>query len=146
MGKKSNSTSIFLRELFSYFNSPIAYIFIVVFVLLINGMYMSQFFLRGNADMRYFFGLIPLLLCVFIPAITMRLWAEERKGNTFELLLTFPMQAYKLVLGKFFASLVFYTLTLAGTLFIPVMLMAVGTPDMGTIIGGYLGSFFAGMF
>jgi len=105
-----------------------------------------SFFLRGNADMRYFFSLIPMLLCVFIPAITMRLWAEEKRGNTFELLLTFPMETYKLVLGKFSASLVFYTLTLAGTLFIPIMLLAIGKPDMGTIIGGYLGAFFAGMF
>jgi len=146
MGTKSNSTSIFIRELFSYFNSPIAYIFIVVFVLLINGMYMSQFFISGNADMRYFFSLIPLILCVFIPAITMRLWAEEKRGNTFELLLTFPMETYKLVLGKYSASLVFYTLTLAGTMFIPIMLLALGKPDMGTIVGGYLGAFFTGAF
>jgi len=146
MGKKSNSTSIFIRELFSYFNSPITYIFIVVFVLLNSGMFMSQFFIRGSVDMRYFFNLIPMLLCVFIPAITMRLWAEERRGNTFELLLTFPMETYKLVLGKFAAGLVFYTLTLAGTLFIPIMLFAVGKPDMGTLIGGYLGTFFVGAF
>jgi len=146
MGTKSNSISILKRELSSYFNSPIAYIFIVVFVLLNSGMFMSQFFLRGNADMRHFFSLIPMLLCVFIPAITMRLWAEEKRGNTFELLLTFPMKAHKLVLGKFGASLIFYTLTLAGTLFIPIMLFVIGKPDMGTIIGGYLGTFFVGAF
>ena len=105
MNKRGNGTSIFTRELFSYFNSPIAYIFIVVFVMLMNAMFMSQFFLAGNADMRYFFGLFPIMLCVFIPAIAMRLWAEERRGNTFELLLTFPMQTYKLVLGKFIVSL-----------------------------------------
>jgi len=104
MGRKSSSLSIFKRELFSYFNSPIAYIFIVVFVMLINGMFMSQFFLNSNADMRYFFGMIPMVLCIFIPAVTMRLWAEEKRGNTFELLLTFPMETYKLVLGKFFAG------------------------------------------
>src|SRR3989338_6016214 len=146
MGKKSSGTSIFTRELFSYFNSPIAYIFIVVFVVLINGMYMSQFFLVGKADMRYFFSMLPIALCVFIPAITMRLWAEERKGNTFELLLTFPMQTYKLVLGKFLAGFVFYVMALAGTLFIPVMLSLVGKPDMGPIIGGYAGAIFAGAF
>jgi ABC-type transport system involved in multi-copper enzyme maturation permease subunit len=87
-----------------------------------------------------------MILCVFIPAITMRLWAEEKRGNTFELLLTFPMETYKLVIGKFTASLVFYMLTLAGTLFIPIMLVAVGKPDMGTIIGGYVGALFAGAF
>jgi len=146
MGNKSSGTSIFMRELFAYFNSPIAYIFIVVFVLLINGMFMTQFFIGGNADMRYFFNLLPMILCVIIPAISMRLWAEEKKGNTFELLLTFPMETYKLVLGKFFASLVFYVLILAGTLFIPIMLFAVGKPDIGPMIGGYLGAFFVGAF
>jgi ABC-type uncharacterized transport system involved in gliding motility auxiliary subunit len=145
---KTNSTgiSIFTRELFSYFNSPIAYIFIVVFVIMLNGMFMSQFFLVGNADMRYFFDLLPLILCVFIPAITMRLWAEERKGNTFELLLTFPTRAHTLVLGKFFASFVFYLLALAGTLSVPLMLTLIGKPDMGPIVGGYLGALSAGAF
>ena len=146
MSKKGNGTSIFTRELFSYFNSPIAYIFIVVFVTLINAMFMSQFFLVGNADMRYFFSLFPIILCVFIPAITMRLWAEEKRGNTFELLLTFPMETYKLVLGKFFAGLIFYLLTLAGTLLVPVMLLLVGKPDIGPIMGGYLGALFIGAF
>ncbi|HQP10131.1 MAG TPA: Gldg family protein [Candidatus Omnitrophota bacterium] len=146
MSKRGNTASIFTRELFSYFNSPIAYIFIVVFVVLTNAMFMTQFFLVGNADMRYFFGLLPIILCVFIPAITMRLWAEERRGNTFELLLTFPMEAYKLVLGKFFAGLIFYFLTLAGTLLVPVMLFMVGKPDIGPILGGYLGSLFIGAF
>jgi len=146
MGKKSSGTSIFRRELFSYFNSPIAYIFIVVFVMLVNGMFMTQFFLNGNADMRYFFNLLPMILCVFIPAITMRLWAEEKRGNTFELLLTFPMQTYMLVLGKFMASFAFYLLILASTLFIPIMLFAVGSPDLGPIIGGYLGAIFVGAF
>ncbi|MBN1868966.1 MAG: Gldg family protein [Candidatus Omnitrophica bacterium] len=146
MNKKGNGTSIFTRELFSYFNSPIAYIFIVVFVMLINAMFMSQFFLIGISDMRQFFGLLPVILCVFIPAITMRLWAEEKKGNTFELLLTFPMETYKLVLGKFAAGLIFYLLALAGTLFVPVMLFLIGKPDMGPIIGGYLGAIFIGAF
>ena len=109
-------------------------------------MFMSNFFLSGNVNMRYFFSLIPMILCVFIPAITMRLWSEEKKGNTFELLLTFPMQPYKLVLGKFLAGLAFYLIALAGTLFIPIMLILVGKPDLGPIVGGYLGSFFVGAF
>ncbi|MCK5214334.1 MAG: Gldg family protein [Candidatus Omnitrophica bacterium] len=138
--------SIFVRELISYFNSPIAYIFIVVFVMLINSLFMMSFFLMGTVDMRYFFSLLPIVLCVFIPSITMRIWAEEKKGNTFELLLTFPMSSHKLVLGKFCASFVFYLLSLAGTLFIPVMLFAVGTPDIGPILGGYLGAVFMGAF
>lgn len=144
--KRNSGMSVFMRELFSYFNSPIAYIFIVVFVALTNGMFMSQFFLAGNADMRYFFNLLPVILCVFIPAVTMRLWAEEKKGNTFELLLTFPMETYKLVFGKFMAGLVFYLLALAATLFVPVMLFLVGKPDIGPIIGGYAGALFVGAF
>ena len=146
MTKRGNGTSIFIRELFSYFNSPIAYIFIIVFVVLINAMFMTQFFLVGTADMRYFFHLLPILLCVFIPAVTMRQWAEEKRGNTFELLLTFPMTTTRLVLGKFTAGLIFYLLALAGTLLVPVMLFMVGKPDIGPIIGGYLGAFFVGAF
>jgi len=138
--------SIFIRELMSYFNSPIAYIFIVVFVMMTGGLFMTNFFLIGNADMRYFFDLLPIILCIFIPAVTMRIWAEEKKGNTFELLLTFPMDTYKLVLGKFAASFIFYLITLAATLFIPMMLIFVGKPDIGPIIGGYLGSLLIGGF
>lgn len=142
----SHCRSILMRELLSYFNSPIAYIFIIVFVVLNAGIFMSQFFLIGSADMRAFFNLMPLVLCVFIPAITMRLWAEEKRGNTFEMLLTFPMETYQLVLGKFAASFIFYLLTLAGTLLIPVMLVLAGSPDMGQIIGGYLGTILMGAF
>jgi len=138
--------SIFQGELSAYFNSPIAYIFIIVFVALTAGLYMTNFFLIGNADMRYFFGLLPVILCVFIPAVTMRVWAEEKKGNTFEMLLTFPMASYKIVLGKFFAAFVFYLIALAGTVFIPLMLFFTGKPDLGPIIGGYLGACFVGAF
>jgi len=141
-----NGFTIFKRELLAYFTSPIAYIFIIVFSLVTAFLFMSQFFLIGQADMRSFFGLLPIILCVFLPAITMRLWAEERKGNTLELLLTFPARSYELVLGKFFASLVFYAIALAATFTIPLMLVMVGTPDMGPIFGGYVGAFLLGAF
>jgi len=146
MRKLSQFKSIFLGELLAYFNSPIAYIFIVVFVVLTGVLFMTHFFLIGNADMRHFFDLLPIVLCIFIPAITMRIWAEEKKGNTFELLLTFPMDSYKIVLGKFAASFVFYFVSLAGTISIPLMLIFVGKPDLGPIIGGYLGACFVGAF
>ncbi|MBF0618755.1 MAG: Gldg family protein [Candidatus Omnitrophica bacterium] len=138
--------SVFMRELSAYFNSPIAYIFIVVFVTLSCGMFMSNFFLVGQADMRFFFDMLPLALCVFIPALTMRLWAEDRKGNTFELLLTFPMPSWKVVIGKFGAAFVFYFLALAATLPVAAMLFCVGTPDPGTVWGGYSGAVFLGGF
>lgn len=138
--------SIFAREMSSYFNSPIAYIFIIVFVILNAGLFMSQFFLIGSADMRSFFYFMPIILCVFVPAITMRLWAEEKRGNTFEMLLTFPMETYQLVLGKFGAGFLFYLIALAGTLLIPVMLAMAGNPDMGPVVGGYIGSVLMGAF
>lgn len=138
--------SIFAREMSSYFNSPIAYIFIIVFVILNAGLFMSQFFLIGSADMRSFFYFMPIVLCVFVPAITMRLWAEEKRGNTFEMLLTFPMETYQLVLGKFLAGFLFYLIALAGTLLIPLMLAMAGNPDIGPVIGGYIGSVLMGAF
>ena len=138
--------TIFKRENKTYFNSAIAYIFIIVFVLLANGLFMTQFFIVGRADMRPFFGILPLILAVFLPAVTMRLWAEEKKGNTLELLLTFPMRTHELVLGKFFASLTFYLVALAATSMIPVMLCSLGRPDAGAMISAYAGSILLGAF
>ncbi len=142
----SNLLTIFRRELAAYFNSAVAYIFIIVFVLMNGGLFMSQFFLVGQADMRPLFLTLPFLLAVFLPAVTMRLWAEEKRGNTLELLLTFPMATHELVLGKFFASLVFYGTALAATFPVPVMLKALAMPDMGVIWGGYTGALFLGAF
>ncbi|MBI1978163.1 MAG: Gldg family protein, partial [Candidatus Omnitrophica bacterium] len=146
MMRLGNLLTILKRELAAYFNSAIAYIFIIVFVLLNGGLYMTQFFLIGRADMRPFFGTLPLVLSVFLPAITMRLWAEEKKGNTLELLLTFPMQTHELVLGKFLASLIFYLVSLVCTLVIPIMLKFLGSPDIGAIVAAYVGSILLGSF
>jgi ABC-2 type transport system permease protein len=134
-----NILTVFKRELGAYFNSAIAYIYLVVFITLNNGLFMAQFFLAGKADMRPYFNLLPFVLLVFIPVITMRLWAEDRKENTFELLMTFPMKPAELVLGKFFASFVFYMVALASTVTVPLMLFMVGRPDLGTIVGDYVG-------
>jgi len=112
MRKTGGFQTIFSRELRAYFDSPIAYIFTVVFVVMTGGLYMTYFFLIGNADMRNFFNLLPIVLCVFLPAVTMRLWAEEKRGNTLELLLTFPMKTHQLVIGKYFASLVFFVFSI----------------------------------
>ncbi|MBI3312698.1 MAG: Gldg family protein [Candidatus Omnitrophica bacterium] len=139
-------TTVFRREIASYFNSSIAYIFIAVFVLLNGGFFMSSFFLIGHADMRSFFSILPYLLAIFLPAVSMRLWAEERRGNTLELLLTFPMRTEELVLGKFLASLVFYMVALAATLAIPMMLIVLGKPDLGAIAAAYLGVLLLGAF
>mgnify|MGYP001294738612 CR=1 FL=1 len=130
---------IFSKEMAGYFNSSIAYIFLIIFTLLNGGLFMTQFFVIGRADMRSFFYGLPMLLCIFLPAVSMRLWAEEKRGNTQELLLTFPMAPHELVLGKFLASFCFYLLALACTAPVPLMLMVLGQPDLGPILGGYIG-------
>jgi len=138
--------TIFRRELGAYFNSPIAVIFLAVFVVFTNGLFMMQFFPIGKSDMRPLFGSLPFILNIFLPALSMRLWAEDRRGHTFELLLTFPMRPAALVLGKYFASLAFYALALATTLTVPVMLALIGRSDPGPIATGYLGAFLMGAF
>jgi len=138
---------IFRREFRAYFYSPIAYVFSIIFIILNGGLYMFHFFLLGNADMRSFFAVLPLILgLIFIPAISMRLWSEENKLGTVELLLTLPMRTEHIVLGKFFASFVFYLIALAGTLTIPLLLLILGNPDMGPVVGGYFGAVLIGAF
>ena len=142
----SNIKTIFNREFAAYFNAPIAYIFIIVFMAVNSGLYMTSFFLAGTADMRGFFALLPITLIIFIPAITMRLWSEDSKGGTIALLQSFPITSYQLVVGKFLASFLFYLITLAGTIVIPIMIMFLGNPDLGPIIGGYFGAALLGAF
>ena len=142
----NDTLTIFRREMSAYFNAAIAYIFIIVFILLNGGLYMTQFFIIGFADMRPFFMTLPFILSVFLPAVTMRLWAEEKRGNTLELLLTFPMPTHRLVLGKFLASFVFYLAALAGTFTIPVMLKMMGKPDLGVLAGGISARLFSALF
>ncbi len=146
MKKSPNLRIILNREIASYFNSAIAYVFMIIFTLLNGGLFMTQFFLVGRADMRALFYTLPFFLCVFLPAISMRLWAEEKRGNTQELLLTFPMKPRELVLGKFLAGFLFYLITLACTFPIPVMLAALGRPDLGVILSGYVGAALLGGF
>jgi ABC-type transport system involved in multi-copper enzyme maturation permease subunit len=141
-----NVLTILRRDIGAYYTSPIGYIFMIVFVLISVGLYITSFFTFPIADMRPYFSNLPLLLCVFIPAVTMRVWAEERKENTWEMLLTFPMRSWELVLGKFFACFVFYALTVAATFTIPLMLVSLGNPDNGALIGGYIGTLLLGAF
>lgn len=138
--------AILRRELKAYFNAPIAYVYILVFVLITNGLYMSSVFLSKRVEMREFFAIMPFVLAIFMPAISMRLWAEDRRQGTFEMLRTMPISVGHLVLGKFFAGLVFYSITLAATLTVPIFLGLVGDPDMGPILAGYLGSLLLGAF
>ena len=138
---------IFKREFRTYFYSPIAYVFSVIFIVLNTSLFMFHFFFFGNADMRNFFSTLPLVLgLVFIPAISMRLWSEENKLGTIELLLTLPMKTEHIVLGKFLASFLFFLIALAGTLTIPIILIILGKPDFGPIVGGYFGATLLGAF
>jgi len=139
-----NFFTILKRELLIYRQSVIGYIFVIVFLAISVGLFMTPFFTFPRADMRNFFSTLPFIMCVFIPAVTMRLWAEERKENTWEMLLTLPMNSYELSLGKFTGSLIFFIISLAGTLSIPIMLSYLGKPDMGPIIGAYVGTILLG--
>jgi ABC-2 type transport system permease protein len=134
-----NTLPIFKRELASYFNSPIAYIYLTVYLGLSGWLFLKGFFVIGEASMRSFFDLMPWIFLFFIPAITMRLWAEEKKVGTMELLMTLPVTDAEAVLGKFLASFSFLLLSLALTFVLPVVVASLGNPDPGQIAGGYIG-------
>jgi ABC-2 type transport system permease protein len=139
------TVSVMRRELGAYFNTPIGYVFIVFFLLVSCYQFADVIFIENSADMRGFFNMMPLLFIIFVPAISMRLWAEERKLGTLELLLTMPVKTWQAVVGKFLAGMLFIAVTLALTFHIPIMLKFLGNPDMGPIIGGYMGAMIMGM-
>ena len=139
-----NICTIFKKEFSIYFNSPIAYIFITVFLVVSTWFYVSRFFLMAQADMRMYFSMLPWVFLFFVPAVTMRLWAEERKSGTIEVLLTLPFRDWEIVAGKYLAAFAFLILTVSLSFPIPVVLNYLGSPDMGPIIGGYIGAFLLG--
>ena len=135
---------IFKRELNGYFATPLAYVFILIF-LITNGIFtfdLGGFFLRGQADLLPFFGFHPGLYLFMVPAIAMTLWADERKTGTIELLLTLPVRLVDAVLGKFLAAWVLTGIALALTFPIWVTVNYLGDPDNGVILAAYLGSWF----
>ncbi|MDH3279613.1 MAG: ABC transporter permease subunit [Gammaproteobacteria bacterium] len=137
------------RELTGYFSTPIAYVFIIIFLFLsgIFAFYLGDFFGRGQADLVTFFNFHPWLYVFLIPALTMRLWAEERRGGTIELLLTLPVTMMEAVVGKFLATWIFTGIALALTFPMWLTVNYLGEPDNGVIAASYLGSFLmAGAF
>ncbi|MCK4304253.1 MAG: ABC transporter permease subunit [Candidatus Eisenbacteria sp.] len=136
-----NTLIIAGKEFRSYFGSAIAYIFLVVFLVLTSVLFfeLQKFFVVGQATMRDFFGLVPVLFLFFIPAVSMRMWAEERKMGTLETLMTLPVRSWEVVTGKFLASFLFLVMTIALTLPLPIIIASLGNLDTGAIIGGYLG-------
>jgi ABC-2 type transport system permease protein len=139
-----HTLAIFRRELTGYFITPVAYVFIVVF-LFVTGIftfYVGGFFARGQADLKAFFQFHPWLYLFFLPAISMRLWAEERKSGTIELLLTLPIPLGAAVAGKFLAAWAFAAIALALTFPLWITVAWLGNPDHGVILAGYIGSLF----
>jgi len=133
---------ILKRELASYFATPVVYIFIIIFLMLsgVFTFYIGQFFERGQADLTSFFNFIPWLYLVLVPAVAMRLWSEERRSGTIELLMTLPISTFHIVLGKFLASWLFIGLALGLTFPLWLTVNYLGEPDNGVILAGYLGA------
>ena len=137
-----NVWTIVKRELTSYFSSPVAYVFLVIFLLL-TGFFTftaGSFFERGEASLASFFGWHPWLYLVLVPAVGMRLWAEERRSGTLELLLTMPVAPWQAIVAKFLASWIFIGVALALTFPAIITVNVLGDPDNGMIVAGYLGS------
>ena len=136
--------TIVKRELSSYFSSPVAYVFLVIFLLL-TGFFTftaGSFFERGEASLASFFGWHPWVYLVLVPAVGMRLWAEERRSGTLELLLTMPVAPWQAIVAKFLASWIFLAVALALTFPAVITVNVLGDPDNGMIVAGYLGSLF----
>ncbi len=130
------------RELFHYFATPVATVFVVIFIALnaLAAFQMAQLFEVGQATLTSFFNMQPWLYLFFIPALTMRLWAEERKSGSIELLLTLPISTAQAVIAKFLATWLFAGIALIGTMPLWITINYLGDPDNGVILASYLGS------
>jgi len=134
--------NVMRRELAGYFSTPVAWVFIVIF-LVMSGVFtfqIGQFYARGIADLDPFFQFHPWLYLFLVPSIAMRLWAEERRSGTVELLLTLPLTTWQAVLGKFLAAWLFVGLALLLTFPVWLSVNYLGQPDNGVIVAGYIGS------
>jgi ABC-2 type transport system permease protein len=138
----ANVGIIMRRELRSYFATPLAYVFILIFLVLANAFAFKfgNLYERGQADLQPFFWFHPWLYLFLIPALSMRLWAEERKSGSIELLMTLPVTLWQAVLGKYFAAWIFTGIALALTFPIWITVNYLGSPDNGVIFATYLGS------
>jgi ABC-2 type transport system permease protein len=134
--------NIVRREITAYFATPLAYVFLVIFLVMtgVFTFYLGNFYERGMADLEPFFRFHPWLFLFLVPAISMRLWAEERKSGTIELLLTLPLTLWQVVAGKFLAAWLFLGLALALTVPVWITVNFLGDPDNGVILAAYIGS------
>jgi ABC-2 type transport system permease protein len=140
--QQSAAAVIIKRELAAYFTSPIAYIVCGLFLVFSGFLFFNTFFLVNRAELRNFFILLPITLSFFVPALTMRQFAEEKRSGSLETLLTLPVTPFSVVLGKFVATWISSTVMLVPTVFYVLTCVAFGSPDAGPIIGGYLGALF----
>jgi len=134
--------TIAIKEFKDYFISPIAYIVISLFLIVTGWFFFSTFFIFGRADLRDFFSLLPIIFSFIIPAITMRLFSEEKNVGSYEILITMPVSTMDIALGKFFAATFFTTSMLIPTISYPVFISFIGDIDPGPVIGGYIGAIF----
>lgn len=132
------------REFKAYFLTPIAYVYLIAFLVLINWIFFRTFFLVGQSDLRPLFGMMPWLFLFFAPAVAMGKWAEEKKLGTLELLLTLPIKDYQVVVGKFIAGLGLIACSALLTLPAAISVNLIGDLDWGPVIGGYIGVLFLG--
>jgi len=135
----STAVTVAKREIKTYFNSPVAYIVVTVFMLLSGYLYWSQILIEKQAELRNFFTLTPLIFTFIIPAITMRLLAEEKGSGTLEMLITMPVRDWEVVLGKFLAGMAMLAAIVGMTCFYAVTLSFLGPVDKGPVITGYVG-------
>nr|WP_321399933.1 ABC transporter permease subunit [uncultured Desulfobacter sp.] len=136
--------TIALKEFKDYFISPIAYIVISLFLIVTGWFFFSTFFIYGRADLRDFFALLPITFSFFIPAVTMRMFAEEKNVGSYESLLTMPVSFTHIALGKFFAATAFAAAMLLPTLSYPLFISFIGNVDLGPVVGGYIGAVLLG--
>ena len=141
-----NIKGLVKKELKAYFNSPMAYLVILFFVLSLNifFFFFEQFFAKDTASMRSYFSIMPVLFILILPAISMRSWAEERKLRTDELLFTLPLSEFEIVMGKFLSAVILLVLMVVLTFPVPLMLNMFGNFERGQIIGEYIGTFLLG--
>jgi gliding motility-associated transport system permease protein len=140
----SDIIAIARREFRGYFDSPIAYVFMTVFLVLSGWLFYKGFFISNHASIRMFFSILPWMFLFFVPAVTMRLWSEEKKLGTMELLMTLPLRDIDVVIGKFVAAFLFLTSTVVLSFPLVISISKLGNPDPGPIIGGYLGTILMG--
>ncbi len=140
----AGAINIFRREFKSYFISPIAYIVISIFLILAGWFFFSTFFLFGQAEMRNFFSLLPIIFSFVVPAITMRLFSEEFNTGSFELIYTLPVSSMDIIIGKFMGAVAFVIVMLLPTVIYGICISFIGDLDWGPVIGGYIGAVLLG--